>query len=520
MLEFPRWKIVLILLVCFAGIVAALPNFLSDALREKIPAWLPSSTINLGLDLQGGSYLLLEVKVGEYIKEQIATLEEDLRKNLREQRIGYQNLRHDADTVSFTVRDAASVERVRDVVRDISRDIHISETEGKFSLAFSEDFVKDAKRKVMEQSIEIVRRRVDETGTREPIIQRQGDTRILLQVPGLDNPEHLKSLLGKTAKLTFHLLDENTSVEQALKGHLPVTSQLMQSADEGKQQYYVIQKNVMLSGDALVNAKENFQGAEPIVEFRFNTVGAKKFAEITKENVGHPFAIVLDNNVISAPVIREPILAGSGQISGNFTVQSANDLALLLRAGSLPAPLDILEERTVGPSLGADSIAAGKEASLIGVVFVVVLMVLMYPRFGWFANIALMVNLIFLIAVMSSLQATLTLPGIAGIVLTMGMAVDANILIYERIKEEVRIGRTPFAAIDHGFRHAFNTIFDAHVTTLIASVLLIMFGTGPVRGFGVTLSIGIIASLFTAVLLTRLMVVTWLKKFRPKALKL
>lgn len=520
MLHFSRWKIIFIALVCLAGILAALPNFLSDDVRAKIPSWLPSSTVNLGLDLRGGSYLLLDVKVDEYLKEQIAALEEDVRKTLREKRIGYQNLRHNANSVSFTVRDASSAQKIPDLIREVNRDVQVTESDGNISAVFNEDYIKDARHKVMDQSIEIVRRRVDETGTREPIIQRQGDTRILLQVPGLEDPEHLKLLLGKTAKLTFHLLDETTPVEEAMKGRLPVTSQLLKSEGDEQGRYYVVQKQVMLGGDALVDARAGVGEMEPIVNFRFNTAGARKFAEITKDNVGHPFAIVLDNHVISAPVIREPILGGSGQISGNFTLQSANDLALLLRAGSLPAPLEVLEERTVGPSLGADSIAAGKKASLIGVIFVVVLMVVMYPRFGWFANVALIVNLILILAVMSLLQATLTLPGIAGIVLTMGMAVDANVLIYERIRDEVSIGRTPFAAIDQGFRHAFTTITDANVTTLISALLLYIFGSGSVKGFGVTLTIGILSSMFTAVLLTRLMIVVWLKKTRPKVLKL
>lgn len=520
MLHFPRWKIILIFVVCLAGLVTALPNFLSDGMKSHIPSWLPSKTVNLGLDLRGGSYLLLEVKVDEYIKEQVAALEDDMRKVLREQRVGYQNLRHNTTSVSFTLRDPATAEKVRGAIRGVSHDLAIEESAGAFSVSFSEAYLKDAMHKVMDQSIEIVRRRVDETGTREPIIQRQGERRILLQVPGLDNPEHLKSLLGKTAKLTFHLLDENTSVEQALKGQLPVTSQLLKSEDGGRVAYYVVQKNVMLSGDALVDARATVSTVEPVVSFRFNTVGARKFAEITKNNVGHPFAIVLDNAVISAPVIREPILGGSGQISGSFTVASANDLALLLRAGSLPAPLEVMEERTVGPSLGADSIAAGKKASIVGIIFVIVLMMVFYPRLGWMANIALLFNMILVLAVMSMLQATLTLPGIAGVVLTMGMAVDANVLTYERIREELRLGRTSFAAVDHGFRHAFTTIVDSNITTLIAAILLYIFGNGPVKGFGVTLSIGIISSMFTAVLLSRLMVVTWLKRVRPKVLKL
>ena len=377
----------------------------------------------------------------------------------------------------------------------------------------------------VQQSIEIVRRRVDETGTREPTIQRQGDDRILVQLPGLDDPERIKRLLGKTAKMTFHLIDNRNSVEAAKAGRMPPGSRLLSSDDvdsNGQSRMYLIRKRIMVSGDTLIDSQPSTDGRtnEPVVTFRFDTAGAKRFGLATSKNVGKLFAIVLDGKVISAPVIREPILGGSGQISGSFTFQSAQDLALLLRAGALPAPLTILEERSVGPGLGADSIAAGKIASILGMIAVLVFMAAAYGLFGFMADVALVVNMVLILGVLSFLQATLTLPGIAGIVLTIGMAVDANVLVFERIREEVRSGRTPISAVDTGYSRAFTTIMDANLTTLIAALLLYVFGSGPVRGFAVTLSIGIVTSMFTAIMLTRLLVVTWLRRTKPKVLLL
>ena len=373
----------------------------------------------------------------------------------------------------------------------------------------------------MAQSLEIVRRRIDEVGTREPTIQRQGENRILVQVPGEKDPESIKRLLGQTARLTFHLVDLDTSVEQALAGNLPPGSELLPS-DEGDRTggagQYVVRKRVEVSGESLVDAQPTYYQNQPVVSFRFDSVGGRKFGNITRDHVGELLAIVLDGRVISAPRIDEPILGGSGIIRGSFTVQEANELAVLLRAGALPAPLEIVEERTVGPDLGADSIEAGKVASVIGFVLVVLAMGLYYGLFGVFAGIALVVNLILIIAALSVLQATLTLPGIAGIVLTMGMAVDANVLIFERIREEVRVGRPPMSAIDAGYREAMRTIIDANLTTLIAAVLLYAFGSGPVRGFAVTLGIGIITSMFTAITFTRLLMATWFRRTRPAML--
>jgi protein-export membrane protein SecD len=392
-------------------------------------------------------------------------------------------------------------------------------------MKFSAVATETRRRQAVEQSIEIIRRRIDETGTKEPTIQREGQDRILVQLPGVDNPEHVKALLGRTAKLTFQLVDQSVTVEDARRGRLPPGDEILPAVDEGRGRgggagAYVVRKRVMVGGDTLTDAQATFQNNEPVVSFKFDSVGGKKFGDATRENVGKPFAIVLDNKVISAPVIREPILGGSGIISGSFTVQSASDLALLLRAGALPAPISILEERTVGAELGADSIHAGAIASIVGVVLVVIFMVLFYGLFGVFADVALLFNLCLMLGALSLLGATLTLPGIAGIALTMGMAVDANVLIYERIKEELRGGRSMLSSLEAGFTRAFGTILDSHVTTLVAGILLYWLGSGPVKGFAVTLSIGVLTSLFSAILVTRLQIVTWLRRLKPKAIPL
>ncbi len=517
MLNFPKWKIFLVFAVCIAGFVIALPNFIGDA-GGRLASALNLNRINLGLDLRGGSYLLLEIDFDSYLKDQLQNLGEEVKSALHGKRIGYQNLSVRENKIFFSLREPNDADAVMAAIRDISRELNIDKVSDGFSISFSEDSLKDLKKKVVEQSLEIVRRRVDETGTKEPILQAQGDLRILLQVPGLDNPESLKNLLGQTAKLTFHLMDEANPFPG--ENFIPTGDIRLLTGEEhdrqGSLRNYAVHRQPILSGDMLVDAHASFEGSMPVVNFRFNNIGAKKFGDVTRENVGKPFAIVLDDKVISAPVIREPILGGSGMISGNFTVQSASDLSLLLRAGALPAPIKILEERTVGPSLGADSIKAGTKAALIGTTLVSLFMILSYGLFGLFANIALVINVMLLIAALTLFQATLTLPGIAGIVLTLGMAVDTNVLVYERIREEIRSGKTPIAAVDHGFRHAFQTIIDTHITGLISAVILYIIGTGMVKGFAVTLTIGIMASLFTAIMLTRLMVVTWLRKAKPK----
>ena len=531
MLYFARWKIILTIAVSVLGVLFALPNLVSKTTLSALPDWVPAQQINLGLDLRGGSYLLLEVEASAVIAERMDSLKDDVRGALRDDRIGYTGLRATDSEVRVRIRDTADMPKALEKLGALSsplqtnlfaaaavRDLVIEEGEGGLvTLTMSEPAVKQRIRSAVEQSIEIVRRRIDELGTTEPTIQRQGTARILVQVPGLDDPARLKAILGQTAKLAFRLVDVSVSTAQALEGRIPPDSELIYG-EAGQSEPYVVKRRVMVSGEDLVDAQPGFsqQTNEPIVTFRFDTSGAKRFGNVTQNNVGRPFAIVLDNKVISAPVIREPILGGTGQISGGFSVEEANDLAILLRAGALPAPMHILEERTVGPGLGADSIAAGEIAATIGAVAVVVFMVVAYGLFGLFANFALIVNVMMIFGVLSLLQATLTLPGIAGIVLTIGMAVDANVLIFERIREEMAAGKTPISAIETGYSRAIGTILDANITTFIAAFILFQMGSGPVRGFAVTLAIGIITSVFTAVTLTRLVVSVWIRRTRPK----
>ena len=521
MVYFAKWKMVLVGIICLLGLSFAAPNFIPLNQAEALPGWLPRQHISLGLDLQGGSHLLLEVDSKTVIREYLDSMVDAARIELRRDKIRYQGLGISGNGIQVTIKDEEKVDEARKLLRALERDAVLDEDDGRIVMTLNERMIRDRKTAAVQQSIEIVRRRVDETGTREPTIQQQGDDRILVQLPGIDDPERIKRLLGKTAKMSFHLVDQRNSVESAMAGHIPPGSWLLPSEGEDGRMY-LIRKRVMVSGDTLIDAQPSTDSRtnEPVVTFRFDSAGAKRFGSATSKNVGKLFAIVLDRKVISAPVIREPILGGSGQISGSFSFQSAQDLALLLRAGALPAPLTILEERSVGPGLGADSIAAGKIASIIGIILVVVFMVAAYGLFGFMADIALIVNMVLILGALSFLQATLTLPGIAGIVLTIGMAVDANVLVFERIREEVRSGRTPISSIDAGYSRAFTTIIDANLTTLIAALLLYAFGSGPVRGFAVTLSIGIITSMFTAIMLTRLMIVIWLRRTKPDVLPL
>jgi preprotein translocase subunit SecD len=523
MLRFPPWKVALILGICAVGLVLSLPNLFSREQMQQLPDWLPHEQINLGLDLQGGSHLLLEVDLRAVTEERLETLLDDIRSILRPARIGYRGLGVRGDAATFTLTDAGAAGQAVDLLGELNpnplaREVEIVEGDGgRIDVGLTESAIRELQDAAVRQSLEIVRRRIDEVGTREPTIQRQGEDRILVQVPGEKDPESIKRLLGQTAKLTFHLVDLETPVTQALAGNLPAGSMLLPSDEQGQSEI-VVRKRVEVSGESLVDAQPTYQQNQPVVSFRFDTAGGRKFGNVTREHVGELLAIVLDDKVISSPRIREPILGGSGVISGSFTVQTANELAVLLRAGALPAPLEIIEERSVGPDLGADSIAAGEIAGVVALVLVMGLMALYYGLFGVAACAALIVNLILIVGVLSALQATLTLPGIAGIVLTIGMAVDANVLIFERIREEVRSGRSPLSAVDAGYREAMRTIIDANLTTLIAAVLLYAFGSGPVRGFAVTLGIGIVTSMFTAISLTRLMVVSWLRRTRPVAL--
>ncbi len=534
MIYFARWKILTIISLCLLGLAFAAPNFVDRHTAENLPDWLPHKQVSLGLDLQGGSHLLLEVQSDAVIQEHLEAIVDTVRSELRKQRIRYRalgingGLNGDGSvSVGVAITNLEDHETAYELLRNLEpgTDTEIDES-GQLTIELLDQTVQDRRISAIQQSIEIVRRRIDETGVREPTIQRQGDDRILVQLPGVDDPERIKDLLGQTAKMSFHLVDTENSVDDAVAGRVPPGSKLMYSADEvlpsGEPFPYLIKKRVMVSGETLVDAQPSQDGrtGEPVVTFRFDTRGAKKFGDATSKNIGRPFAIVLDGRVISAPVIRDAILGGFGQISGTFSFQSAQDLALLLRAGALPAPLVILEERTVGPGLGADSVAAGKIASIVGLLAVIIFMAATYGLFGLMANVALIMNMFLILAALSALQATLTLPGIAGIVLTIGMAVDANVLVFERIREEVRVGRTAMSAVDAGYSRALKTIIDANVTTLIAAILLYTFGSGPVRGFAVTLAIGIVTSMFTAIMLVRLLAVSWLRSRKPDQLPL
>ena len=532
MLYFTRWKATAIILVTLLVCACAIPNFFPEKVVQSWPTWAQRHLV-LGLDLQGGSHILLEVDTNAVRKEKLDTLRDDVRRIVRENRLGSPAaavIR--GNSVEFRPREGVDPQLALQKLRELSsplggilgstgqRSVDVTSVgNGVIRLTPTEPAIQERIRQSVDQSIQIVERRVNELGTVEPSIQREGADRILVQVPGLQDPSRLKEILGKTAKLTFRLVDVNTPIDQALQGNVPPDDELLYGTKAENRQPYLVEKRVMVSGEDLTDAQPGFdqRSGEPIVTFRFNNNGARRFAQVTQENVGRPFAIVPDNEVISAPVIREPILGGSGQISGNFTVQSANDLAILLRAGALPAPLTIIEERTVGPGLGQDSIAKGKLSSYIGAALVFIFMIMTYGLFGLFANIAVAINVAMIFGILSLLNATLTLPGIAGIVLTVGIAVDSNVLIYERIREEVRAGRTPINAIDAGFSRALATILDSNITTFIAAAVLFYIGTGPVRGFAVTFGIGIITTVFTAFTLTRLIVAYWVRWWRPKS---
>ncbi|HPD83313.1 MAG: protein translocase subunit SecD [Alphaproteobacteria bacterium] len=511
MVYLARWTKISIIAVCVLGLFLSLPNIMSENLRMKMPSFLPSKTVNLGLDLRGGSHLLLQVDLKTVATERAEELLDSLRPELREEKIGYRRLNDIENGVRVELREESDLDAVKKIIRGINRDAEITVKESTVEAVFSEAGIQEMQDQTMGQSIEIVRRRIDESGTKEPTIQRQGDDRILVQLPGLDNPEEIKRLLGTTAKLSFHLVD--------MDGRGTGTMTLPLADEPG--QTLAINRKAELTGDMLVNASvSQDQGGRPAVGFKFNGVGAKKFCKLSADNQGKLFAIVLDKIIISAPRINEPICGGQGIITGTFTIKEVSDLSTLLRAGALPAPLTILEERTVGPSLGADSVEAGKIASVIGLVGVLIFMLITYGRFGIYAGIALIANVVLIFASLSSFQATLTLPGIAGIVLTIGMAVDANVLIFERIKEEITNGRSVMSAVDAGFSRAMSTIIDSNLTTLIAAVILYSFGTGPIKGFSVTLMIGILTSMFSAIMVTRLLIVSWLHRTKPSILKI
>lgn len=512
MYKLSKTRIYIILAICLAGIFFAVPNLIGD--KSKLPAWW--RPVNLGLDLQGGSNLLLEVKVDDVIRERMGQIEDEARQALRDNKIRYQNLKAGADNVKVKIDNLNARNKAISAFRKMNGDLNVQETDdGVIEIRYKEQALNELKLKAIDQSIEIVRRRIDETGTNEPSIQSQGVDRIAVQLPGEQNPERIKALLGKTAKLSFHLVDGRTTAADARRGKLSNSSRLINSA-EGET--LVIGRKPVVTGEHLVDARAAFDDGMPVVSFKFDSFGGKKFGEATQNHVGERLAIVLDNEVISAPNIQTAILGGSGQISGNFTLESAQELALLLRSGALPAPLEVLEERTVGAGLGSDSINEGVTASLIGLIAVVLFMIASYGLFGLFTTITVFLNLFLMLGVLSIIGATLTLPGIAGIILTIGMAVDANVLIFERMREEVKNGRSTRDAAEAGFTEAWATIVDSNLTTLVAAFVLLYFGTGPVRGFAVTLAIGIATSMFTSVTVTRLIITGWLQKYKPTKL--
>ncbi len=516
MMYYSRAKTASVLGVCLVGLLLCLPNFLAAPGRN-----LPWRQIHLGLDLRGGSYLLMQVDVPTITRERLEALTDQVRQGLISAGLGYRNLAvRPADrSVSFTPRDDA--ERARDlaVLRALPMaapgEFTVAERpDGAVALTLSPAAMRDRARDAVTQSIEIVRRRIDATGAVDPGITRQGDDRIVVQLPGISDPERVKQLLGTTAKMTFHLVDE-----RADPGALaPPGDDLLPMQDEPGRKLAVLH-HVEVDGADLTNASpgQDSQSGGWSVNFTFNSAGARRFGEVTRANIGHRLAIVLDRKVISDPVING-VISSNGQITGSYTPQQATDLALLLRAGALPAPLAVIEERSIGPSLGADSIRAGAISLAVGFLLVIVFMVLFYGLFGWYANLALLANLVLILAILSLFQATLTLPGMAGMLLTLGMAVDANILINERIREEVRRGRTPLAAMQAGFERATGTILDSNATALLAHVMLFVFGTGPVRGFALTITVGIVTTLFTTLLLSRMLMVRWYAVTRPSLL--
>lgn len=512
MYKLSKSRIITILAICLVGLFFAIPNLVSN--KEILPQWW--QPVNLGLDLQGGSNLLLEVKVDDVVKERMASFEDSARQLLRENKIRYQDLTTTPTSVKVKIENSGSRNKAIGLFRKIDTGLDVEEnSDGFIEIKYSEVELNKLKMKIVEQSIEIVRRRIDELGTKEPVIQSQGMDRIVVQLPGLQNPEYVKTLLGKTAKMSFHLVDSSTTAAEAKRGKLPSGSRLIQGS-EGEA--YVIGRKPVVSGENLTDSQPSFQEGDPVVSFKFDSLGGKKFGEVTKNNIGERLAIVLDNEVISAPTIQSAILGGSGIISGSFTVKSASDLALLLRSGALPAPLEVLEERTVGAGLGADSIREGVFASIIGLIAVVVFIVAAYGLFGIFTTVTVLVNLVLMLGAMSFMGATLTLPGIAGIILTIGMAVDANVLIFERMREEAKHGRSTKDAAEAGFTEAWSTIVDSNLTTLVAAIVLFYFGSGPVRGFAVTLAIGIATSMFTSVTVTRLIITAWMAKYKPTKL--
>lgn len=513
-MEFSKTKIIFILLICFFAIIISFGNFFNLGIFSK-------NKVHLGLDLRGGSQILLKIDYENYVKEQLANTISDLKTEFRKNQIRtVPQMKIDTKNgekenyIYFSLTSEPDFKKIKKILKDVNPDLEISRSVSNIYVKYNKDNLEKIKYKLLEQSIEIVRRRIDETGTKEPTIQAQGRDRILVQVPGMESPDELKQVLGKTAKMTFHFVN----MEILKDGILPPNVEKMKEMNG--EYYYNVDKTVILNGDLLQDASATYSEGQPAVSFKFNNIGARKFADITKDNIGRILAIVLDNEVITAPRINTAILGGDGIISGHFTSSEANQVALLLRAGALPAPLEVIEERVVGPSLGQDSIRSGLNACVIGFIITLLFALVFYKFFGIFTCITLTVNLFITLGALSLINATLTLPGIAGIVLSIGMAVDTNVLIFERIREEYRASGKVYNSIASGFDFAWTTIFDSNITTLLIALILFILGTGSVKGFALVLGIGIFASLFSGVLLTKLLLSTWLNKYQPKTIKM
>jgi preprotein translocase subunit SecD len=532
LLDFPTWKRWGTWLAVLLISLLAVPSFLPAGALKGAPFGLDGTRVSLGLDLQGGSHIMLEANEADVTRGRLETLEESVRAELREAeggRIAIEDMGLQGGRLSVQIRNPGDLDRAVEALRRLSqpagglsgqRDFDVSVVDGtRILVAPTAAGARVALNDAMTQTVEVIRRRIDELGTREPTIIRQGSNRVVVQVPGLQDPTALKALIGKTAKLEFKLVDMEADPAELAAGRAPPGSQVLPSADAGGAPI-AVKRRVILTGDQLIDAQQSFQDGQPVVNFRFDGAGARRFARITQENTGKPFAIILDGTVISAPRINEPILGGNGIISGSFTTQSANELAILLRSGRLPVELTVVEERTVGPDLGRDSIRAGALASIVSTVAVAIFIIATYGRFGLYAVIGLVLNIFMILGVLAATGATLTLPGIAGLVLTIGAAVDANVLINERIREEARRGRGVVQAVEAGYREASRAIFDANITNVIAAAVMFFFGSGPIKGFGIVLMIGIVTSVFTAVTFTRLLVADWLRGARREALVL
>lgn len=494
------FKLISTILIIFFSIFFALPSLFN--LSDNLPNWWGKNKLKLGLDLQGGSQLLLQVETEKAIQEKLATQTEDIRTELSEADIQPQELKLVNNIIFVKVNDD-EIKKLENIIKEYNQ-LEVDYDKGLAKINFTEQFMREFQSSIILQSLEIIRKRVDEVGTNEPIIQVQGKQRVLVQLPGLENPDRIKSLLGQTAKMNFRMVDEKAMSLLGEKKYF-VGSEVLEGDDFGIN--YIVKKRIGVSGDNLVDANASVdQFNRPIVSIRFDSIGSRKFADLTAKNVGKRFAIVLDKKVISAPVIREAIPSGSAQISGNFSFDSANDLAILLRAGSLPAPISIIEERTVGPSLGQDSINAGVISVIIALSLVLIYMILIYGKIGLIANFVLIINFLFIIGWLVLFQATLTLPGIAGIALTVGMAVDANVLVFERIREEKILGRSKISSINTGFDQALRAILDANVTTLIAALILFFLGSGPIRGFSITLGLGVVSTILCTMIISRLLI--------------